>query len=133
MGLFDGLQQRRHRRRRHKVDPVKQVGNAAGKAKTGGQIQSGFLPNEVVRKLRLPVKTKQEADQRAEAELARSLNDHVKGEGETFGMAELRPDTRIALAGLGAKFSRSYFVTRTVHRYDGSGYRTRFSIEEPDS
>ncbi len=31
MGLFDGLKQRR-RRRRHRVDPVKQVGNVAGKA-----------------------------------------------------------------------------------------------------
>lgn len=109
------------------------AGNAGGSAKTGGQIQSGFLPNEVVRKLRLPVKSKQEADDRAEAELARLLNDHVKGEGETFGFAELRPDTRISLSGLGAKFSRSYFVTKTVHRYDAAGYRTRFSIEEPDS
>lgn len=109
------------------------AGSAGGKAKTGGQIQSGFLPNEVVRRIRLPVRTKQEADERAEAELAGALNDHLKGEGETFGMPELRPDTRVRLAGLGAKFSRSYYVTRTTHRYDASGYRTRFSVEEPMS
>lgn len=118
-------------------EPILGEARAAGTGgpgeKTGGQIQSGFLTREVVRSLRLPVKSKQEADQRAEAELAKSLNDHLKGEGETFGFPELLPDTRLRLDGLGAKFSRIYYVTKTVHRYDSSGYRTRFSIEEPDS
>jgi phage protein D len=109
------------------------AGASGGTEKNGAQIQSAFLTREVVRSLRLPVKTKQEADERAEAELAKSLNDHLKGEGETFGFPELLPDTRIRLDGLGAKFSRPYYVTKTVHRYDSSGYRTRFSIEEPDS
>ena len=65
------------------------------------------------------------------AELAKRTNDLVKGEGETFGFPELLPDTTIALAGLGSKFSTTYYVTKTVHRYDTSGYRTRFSIERP--
>jgi len=102
-------------------------------AKTGGEIQSSFLTREVVRELRLPVRTTQEANDRAAAELAKALVDHLKGEGETFGFPELVPDTRIALDGLGAKFSRAFYVTKTVHRYDSTGYRTRFSIEEPDS
>jgi phage protein D len=102
-------------------------------AQTGGEIQNSFLTREVVRELRLPVRTTQEANDRAAAELAKALVDHLKGEGETFGFPELIPDTRIALDGLGAKFSRSFYVTKTVHRYDSAGYRTRFSIEEPDS
>ncbi len=102
-------------------------------AKTGGDIQSSFLTREVVRELRLPVRTTQEANERAAAELAKALVDHLKGEGETLGFPELLPDTRVALDGLGAKFSRAFYVTKTVHRYDSSGYRTRFSIEEPDS
>jgi phage protein D len=106
---------------------------SGGKEQTGAQIQSGFLTREVVRELKLPVRSKQEADQRAAAELAKALVDHVKGEGETFGLPELLPDTRVRLEGLGAKFSRSYYVTKTNHKYDGSGYRTRFSIEEPES
>lgn len=108
-------------------------GGGGGKEKTAGQIQRSFLTREVVRKLRLPVKSKQEADDRAAAELAKTLNDHLKGEGETFGFPELLPDTRIRLEGLGAKFSRNFYVTKTTHRYDASGYRTRFSIEEPES
>jgi phage protein D len=87
----------------------------------------------VVRTLRLPVKSKKEADERAEAELAGTIADHLRGEGETFGFPELLPDTRVRLAGLGAKFSRTFYVTKTVHSYNASGYRTRFSIEEPDS
>ena len=108
-------------------------GHAGGKAETGGQIQQDFLAQEVVRKLRLPVRTKKEADERAEAELARTIVDHLKGDGETFGFPELLPDTRIKLTGLGAKFSRTYYVTKTVHSFNSSGYRTRFSIEEPES
>ena len=120
------------------VAKVKIVGEAraqgeGGRVKTGGQIQQSFLAREVVRTLRLPVKSKKEADERAEAELANTISDHLKGEGETFGFPELLPDTRIRLDGLGAKFSRTFYVTKTVHSYNASGYRTRFSIEEPDS
>ena len=104
-----------------------------GKPKTAGQIQQGFLSREVVRTLRLPVKSKKEADERAEAALANMIADHLRGEGETFGFPELLPDTRVKLDGLGAKFSRTFYVTKTVHRFDSSGYRTRFSVEEPDS
>jgi phage protein D len=108
-------------------------GDSPGKAKTGAQIQQSFLSREVVRTVRLPVGSKKEADERAEAEMANAISDHLKGDGETFGFPELLPDTRVRLAGLGAKFSRTYYVTKTVHTYNSSGYRTRFSIEEPDS
>ena len=120
------------------VAKVKIVGEAraqgeGGRMKTAGQIQQGFLSREVVRQLRLPVKSKKEADERAEAELANTIADHLKGDGETFGFPELLPDTRVKLDGLGAKFSRTFYVTKTVHSYNSSGYRTRFWIEEPDS
>jgi phage protein D len=108
-------------------------GDSPGKAKTGAQIQQSFLSREVVRTVRLPVRSKKEADERAEAEMANAISDHLKGDGETFGFPELLPDTRVKLGGLGAKFSRTYYVTKTVHTYNSSGYRTRFSIEEPDS
>jgi hypothetical protein len=102
-----------------------------GRATDGGQVQQQAFGRESVLQLRFPVKSKQEADDRAAAEMAKRVNDHVKGEGETFGFADLLPDTNLRLEGLGAKFSIDYYVTKTVHRYDASGYRTRFSIEEP--
>ena len=42
---------------------------------------------------------------------------------------ELLPDTNIALKGLGKQFSKTYYVSKTVHRFDASGYRTRFTVE----
>ena len=95
----------------------------------GGDIQTAAFGQPSVLVLKLPVKSKEEADQRAEAALAQRKNDLLKGEGETFGMPELLPDTGIALTGLGDQFSASYYVTKTVHRFDTSGYRTRFSVE----
>lgn len=120
------------------VKKAKIVGEAraqgeGGKVKTGGQIQQSFLSREVVRTVRLPVKSKKEADERAEAEMANTIADHLRGDGETFGFPELLPDTRVKLDGLGAKFSRTFYVTKTRHTYNSSGYRTHFSVEEPDS
>lgn len=94
------------------------------------EAQRTVARREAVYKLRLPVKTQQEANDRAAAELAKITNVYVKGEGETFGFPQLLPDTRIRIDGLGRKFSRTYYVTKTVHRYDSAGYRTRFSVEE---
>lgn len=99
--------------------------------KPGGDIQRAAFGRETVLELRLPVKSKEEADQRAAAALAKRTNDLVKGDGETLGFPELLPDTSVALAGLGEQFSKTYYVTKTVHRYDSGGYRTRFSIERP--
>jgi phage protein D len=99
-------------------------------ATSGGQLQTQLFGREAVLTLRYPVKTKQEADERAAAELAKRAKDHVRGDGECFGYPLLLPDTNIRLAGLGTKFSTSYFVEKVVHRYDASGYRTRFSIQE---
>ena len=101
-----------------------------GKAKPAAAELLGFARREIVYKFRMPAKTQQEANDRAAAELAKIANAYVKGEGETFGFPQLLPDTRIKIDGLGAKFSRSYYVTKTVHRYDAAGYRTRFSIED---
>jgi phage protein D len=110
---------------------VATAGGATAGATEGGQLQQRVFGRESVLQLRFPVKSKQEADERAAAELAKRANDHVKGEGETFGFPELLPDTNLRLDGLGRKFSTTYYVTKTVHRYESSGYRTRFSIEEP--
>lgn len=98
---------------------------------SGGDIQRSAFGRETVLELRLPVRSKEEADQRAAAALANRSNDLLKGEGETFGLPDLLPDTSVALQGLGQQFSTSYYVTKTVHRYDTAGYRTRFAVERP--
>jgi uncharacterized protein len=104
----------------------------AGKFDSPGKVMHNFANKKTVFKLRLPVKTKQEADARAASILKSKMQQYLKGEGETFGSTALLPDTMIRITGLGQKFSRDYYVVKTVHRYDSSGYRTRFSIEEPN-
>jgi phage protein D len=103
---------------------------ASSPVRSGGEQQQRILGRETVLQLRYPVKTQQEADNRAAAELAKRAKEYIKGEGETFGFPELLPDTNIKLEGLGLIFSTTYYVEKTVHRFDASGYRTRFSIQE---
>ena len=69
--------------------------------------------------------------QRAEAAMAKRANDLLKGDGDTFGLPELLPDTSVALSGVGDQFSANYYVTKTVHKFDTSGYRTHFAVERP--
>lgn len=95
----------------------------------GGDIQRSAFGRDSVLVLKLPVRSREEADQRAEAAMAMRANDLLKGDGETFGLPELVPDNGIALTGLGQQFSATYYVVKTVHRLDTSGYRTRFSVE----
>lgn len=115
--------------KKEKILGVATADGAGGKP--GGDIQQAAFGRDAVLELRLPVKSKEEADQRAAAALAKRTNDLLKGEGETIGLPELVPDTSLALQGLGEQFSKTYYVTKTVHRYDSGGYRTRFSVERP--
>jgi uncharacterized protein len=108
--------------------------NEPGKSEiSGGQLLKRIFGREAVLQLRYPAKSKQEADERAAAELAQRSKDHVRGDGETFGFPELLPDTRVRIEGLGRKFSGAYFVEKTVHSFGASGYRTRFNIQETTS
>lgn len=107
--------------------------DAGGAVSSGGEQQERIFGRESVLKLRYPVKSQQEADNRAAAELAQRAKDFISGEGETFGFPELLPDTNVQLEGLGRIFSTSYYVEKTVHRFDASGYRTRFNIQETTS
>lgn len=100
---------------------------------SGGDIIASAFGRTTVRRERRAVKTKQEADDMASAELAKLINSLMKGEGETFGLPELLPDTCVKLTGLGDQFNNTYYVTKTVHRYDTAGYRTKFSVERPAS
>jgi phage protein D len=53
----------------------------------------------------------------------------ITGEGVAIGNTDLRAGTVVKFAGLGQRFSGSYYVTSTVHTYSPSrGYRTEFSV-----
>ncbi len=101
--------------------------------KSAGQYLNAFVRDPSKRptlRLRQPVFTQAEANQRAKAALNERAKQFLTGEGETIGLPELRPDRNIELDKLGAPFSKTYYVQQATHKIDGSGYRTRFKVKE---
>jgi phage protein D len=97
---------------------------------SGGDYLQRAVPNPPVLRLRQPVRSQAEADQRAKAALAERAQEFLTGEGETLGLPEIRPDTMIALEAVGRRFSKPYYVEEATHKIDSSGYRTRFKVKE---
>lgn len=101
--------------------------------KSAGQHLNSFVRDPKKKptlRLRQPVFTQAEADQRAKAALNERAKQFLTGEGETIGLPELRPDRNVALDKLGAPFSKTYYLQQTTHKIDSSGYRTRFKVKE---
>lgn len=101
--------------------------------KSGGQILNGFIRDPQKRptlRLRQPVFTQAEADQRAKAALNERAKQFLTGEGETIGLPEIRPGRNVELDKLGVPFSKTYYIEKATHRIDTGGYRTRFSVKE---
>lgn len=109
------------------------AGEESGKdaqRKTAGQLMQAAFAKSPVLQVRQPVFTEDEARRRAQA----ILNDHAKkfltGDAECVGLPELRPDRNVELANLGDTFSKTYYISQTIHKVDGGGYRTRVKVKE---
>ena len=101
--------------------------------KSAGQHLDAFVRDPKKKptlRLRQPVFTQAEADQRAKAALNERAKQFLTGEGETIGLPELRPDRKVELAKLCVPFSKTYYLQQTTHKIDASGYRTRFKVKE---
>jgi uncharacterized protein len=101
--------------------------------KSAGQYLNSFVrdPNKkATLRLRQPVFTQSEADQRAKAALNEKAKEFLTGDGEAIGLPDLRPDRNVELAKLGARFSKTYYIQQATHKIDSSGYRTRFKVKE---
>lgn len=81
-------------------------------------------------RLRQPVFTQSEANQRAKAALNERAKEFLTGEGEAIGLPEVRPDRNVELAKLGVSFSKTYYIQQATHKIDSNGYRTRFKVKE---
>jgi phage protein D len=101
--------------------------------KSAGQYLNAFVRDPGKRptlRLRQPVFTQAEANQRAQAALDERAKQFLTGEGETIGLPEIRPDRNVELANLGFPFSKTYYIQQATHKIDGNGYRTRFKVKE---
>lgn len=77
-----------------------------------------------------PVTNDAEARALAEALGARRARRFVTAQGRAQGNPQLRVGTHLKLAGIGPRFTNSYYVTACCHRYDrNTGYVTDFEAE----
>jgi phage protein D len=74
-----------------------------------------------------PQFTPEQARRRATSLLSERLKQLVEANGTTVGLPDLRAGQRIQVRGLGARFSGVYFVTKTTHTINESGYLTKFT------
>lgn len=92
---------------------------------------AGCQPREDVR-VTEPQHTPEQADRRALALLSERLKQLVEATGTTVGLPDLRSGQRIRIRGLGARFSGTYFVMKTTHTLNDSGYVTKFTARRED-
>lgn len=100
---------------------------------SAGQHLNAFVRDPSKRptlRLRQPVFTQAEANQRAKAALNERAKQFLTGEGEAIGLPEIRPDRNVYLDNLGALFSKVYYIQQATHKVDSNGYRTRFKVKE---
>jgi phage protein D len=88
--------------------------------------QDGCEPREEV-VTNEPMHTPEQAKRRAVAILSERVKQLVEATGTTVGLPNLRAGQRIRITGVGARFSGTYFVVKTTHTINDSGYITKFT------
>jgi phage protein D len=94
--------------------------------------RAGCRPREEV-VVNEPQYTPQQAERRAVAILSDRLKQLVEATGTTVGLPNLRAGQRIRIRGIGARFSGTYFVVKTTHTINDSGYVTKFTARREQS
>lgn len=123
-------------KRKEKFVGVAQAGQESGldpKSRSAGQRLNAFVRDpsrQPVLRIRQPVFTQAEADQRAKAIFNERAKEFLTGEAESVGLPEIRPDRNVFLDKLGDPFSKTYYVQQATHKIDAGGYRTRFKVKE---
>lgn len=74
-----------------------------------------------------PQFTLQQAERRAADKLGERLGQMVEATGTTIGLPQLRAGQRIMIDDVGRRFRGVYFVTKTTHTINDSGYTTKFT------
>lgn len=104
---------------------VQQMGGSASGPATVRQVFSGTRGTTV----NMPVLSQAEADQLAKGWFGEMALRHVEGHGICIGQPDLRAGTLVKIEGLGRRFSGSYYVTSTEHKFTPkTGYRTAFTV-----
>ena len=73
-----------------------------------------------------PCSPRARREHRARAIFLDQLRQMVKISATTIGLPSLRAGASVDIAGLGARLSGRYFVTKTSHTINDAGYLTKF-------
>jgi phage protein D len=73
-----------------------------------------------------PVHSEKEAKAVAQAILKDRHKEMVKASGTCVGLPDLRAGRKVIIEGLGSRFSGTYFITKSIHTINDSGYVTKF-------
>jgi hypothetical protein len=68
---------------------------------------------------------------KAMASFLKKVREFLTADGQVIGLPRLRPGVHVDITGLRPPFDGYYYVTKTVHNLDSSGYRTQFSLRRP--
>ena len=71
------------------------------------------------------------AKQKAIAALRKSAREFLTADATVIGMPTLRPGMHVDLQRLNVPFDGIYYVTKSVHTIDNSGYKTKVSLRRP--
>ena len=101
-----------------------------GQGRTGAELLASTLGRRPHQISHLAVTDEAEARALAESAFDERQRRFVTVQGTAEGNGALRVGTHVALAGLGPRFSNTYYVTRACHRFDlERGYETDFTAE----
>lgn len=73
--------------------------------------------------------TQKEAEELAKAYFRNREYELIEANGACIGDAEMRAKSLVEIAGIGRKFSGTYYVTRVTHTLDDSGYLCDFECK----
>jgi hypothetical protein len=118
---------------KQQIKGVARAGDESGREpnrKSAADLLRGPSSQLPVLRLRQPVFTQAEANERAKSALNETAKQFLTGDGESIGVPQILPDESVSLLNLGSPFSKTYYVRQSVHKVDGNGYRTRFKVKE---
>lgn len=70
-----------------------------------------------------------EAKAMAAAAYNSRLREFISGEGMCWGNPQLKAGKTVKLLGLGDRFSGTYYIVSTAHKFDKNGYTTTFKVK----
>lgn len=96
---------------------------------TGSELAQKLYPDSKKVIPNVIVNSKQHADSIAMSALMKASDTLIEGRVESIGIPEIRTGVNIVLDKMGERFNNKYYVTKTTHTINNSGYRTSFSVK----